>query len=65
MFLGEVPDNPEPINSHGKFRLNYSLGNSVALEVEPVGPGVIDASNWGDVHRVKLMRVHKNGAVMI
>lgn len=65
MFLGEVPDRPEPISSSARLRLAYVLGDSAVLEVEPIGPGIIDHSSWGDVHRVKLVRVHKDGEAVI
>ena len=65
MFLGELPDKPAVIESDGRLALNYPLGESAVLQVEPVGVGKIVAANWPDVHRVKLVNVHNNGEVLL
>ncbi len=63
MFLGEVPG--EPVVHEGGGKLTYPLGESATLEVEPIGSEVLDMSNWGDVHRLKLVRIEDNGTVLI
>jgi hypothetical protein len=65
MFLGELPDTPQIVDANGRFALNYPLGESAFLEVEPIGLGQMDANSWRDVHRVKLVRVHDNGVVLL
>ena len=65
MFLGELPDSPQVVEAEGRFALNYPLGESAVLEIEPIGVGPVDADNWRDVHRVKLVRVHNNGTVLL
>jgi hypothetical protein len=65
MFLGELPDKPEVALENNGVILNYLLGESVTLEVEPVGVGKIDAAAWPDVHRVKLVRVHNKGEALL
>ncbi|MDC9822809.1 hypothetical protein PRN20_03610 [Devosia sp. ZB163] len=57
ILLGEVPEVPVLGQADGKLVLNYPLGDSAVLVAEPIGTGVIDRSNWGDVHRVKLLRI--------
>lgn len=64
MYLGEMPDEPTVRVTGGKFGLNYPLGGSALLEVEPVGAMPIDEGNWGAVHRVKLLRIVDNGKVL-
>jgi hypothetical protein len=61
MFLGELPDDPEVLTDGGRLALNYPLGETVVLEVEPIGVGQVSVDNWRDVHRVKLVRIHENG----
>jgi hypothetical protein len=65
MFLGELPDQPEVALKDGGVILNYPLGESVSLEIEPVGVGKIDAAAWHGVHRVKLVRVHNQGKALL
>jgi hypothetical protein len=65
MFLGELPDEPEVTLKNGGVILNYPLGESVSLEVEPVGVGKIDAATWHGVHRVKIVRVHNQGGALL
>lgn len=64
MYLSEVPDGPAIRVAEGKFGLNYPLGDSAVLEVEPVGAGAINEGNWGDVHRIKLLRIVDDGKVL-
>ena len=64
MYLGEVPDQPAVCVREGRFGLNYALGHFAVLEVEPVAAGALDGGNWGDVHRVKLLRIVDNGKVL-
>lgn len=65
MFLGELPDDPQVLTDGDRLALNYPLGESAVLEVEPIGVGQVSVDNWRDVHRVKLVRVHENGAVLL
>lgn len=65
MFLGELPDVPEVAQKNGVVILNYPLGESASLEVEPVVVGKIDAASWPDVHRVRLVRVHNQGEALL
>lgn len=64
MYLGEVPDQPAVRPGPGKFGLNYPLGASAVLEVEPIGTGALDEGNWTEAHRVKLLRIVDNGKVL-
>ena len=65
MYLGEVPDQPVIFVTEGTLGLKYLLGDSAVLEVEPVGAGAIDEDNWGEVHRVKLLRIVDNEKVLV
>lgn len=65
MFLGELPDQPVVIAENGTLILNYSLGESVTLEVEPVSVGQIGAEAWREVHRVKLVRVRNQDETLL
>ncbi|UYQ70900.1 hypothetical protein OF122_12600 [Pelagibacterium flavum] len=64
MYLGEMPDEPT-IMDGTEFGLNYPLGDSAVLQIEPVGVGAIDGSSWQNVHRVKLLRILSNGEVLV
>ncbi|OJX22662.1 MAG: hypothetical protein BGO83_17870 [Devosia sp. 66-14] len=64
MFLGEVPGKPIVQETGGTIWLNYPLGVSAVLEVEPIGAGDVDGNNWPNVHRVKILRILNNGAVL-
>ncbi|MCF6124746.1 hypothetical protein EN904_22010 [Mesorhizobium sp. M7A.F.Ca.CA.001.07.2.1] len=64
IYLHEVPDEPKVNWAEGKIGLSYPLGDSAVVEVEPIGAGVIDTTNWGDVHRVKLLRILNNGKLL-
>lgn len=65
IYLGELPDEPETHVVRGKLGLNYPLGDSAVLEVEPVDTGAVNEGNWGGVHRVKLLRIIHKGKVLL
>lgn len=64
MYLGEVPGDPEVKLGDGRCELNYSLGDSALLEVEPIRVGAVDPTNWSGVHRVRLLRILNGGKVL-
>ena len=61
MYLGEVPGTQEVELADGAVGINFPLGDSAVLEVEPVGIG---AGGVGMVHRVKLVRILRDGKVL-
>jgi hypothetical protein len=62
MYLGEVPGILEIINIDGSFELSFPLGGSSALEVETLGVAVAD---WSQAHRLRLLRIVKNGDLLV
>lgn len=65
MYMGEVPDTQEVPLADGKMGLNYLLGHSAVLEVEPIGSDPNDVNNWRQVHRVRLVRIVQDGKVLV
>jgi hypothetical protein len=63
--LGELPDVPIVNDNAGCHRLDYSLGDSALLMVEPIGTSGIDGQDWSGVHRVKLLSITLNGKALI
>lgn len=61
VYLGEVPSEPQAQEVDGRVGLNYTLGVSAVLEVEPIGT---DGRDWANVHRVKLLRILEKGTVL-
>jgi hypothetical protein len=60
MYLGELLDGPIAIQPQ-PLLLEFVLAPGSTLEVQPVGTRAIDTTNWSDAHRVKLVRIIRNG----
>jgi hypothetical protein len=64
VYLGELLEPPTVVEVV-PILLQYPLGLGCALEVQPLGSGLIDVNSWSAVHRVKLVRVVKEGMKLI
>ena len=62
IYLSEVPGAQESKLDDGKIGLNFPLGDSAVLEVEPVG--LDDATKWSQVHRIRLIRIVQDGKLL-
>lgn len=63
MYLGELLESPTVVGV-GPLLLLYPLTPLCALEIQPLG-NVVDQNSWSAVHRVKLVRIVKEGVKLI
>lgn len=63
-YLGELLEAPKVIEGD-PLLLQYFFAPECALEVQPLGSGVVGQHNWRDVHRIKLVRVLKQGTKLV
>jgi len=64
MYLGELLESPIVVGG-SPLLLQYPLIPGCTLEIQPLGSGLIDQSNWSSVHRIRLLHVVKEGAKLI
>lgn len=65
IYLKELPENPKVMLNDGGVRLSFLLRGDAFLDALPVSNGAVNLENWGDVHRIRLVNVHKSGQVLV
>ena len=65
MYLKELPESPNVMLNASGVRLSFLLRGDAFLDALPVSSGVVSLENWGEVHRIQLVNVHKSGRVLV
>ncbi|MET3896979.1 hypothetical protein ABIB57_000916 [Devosia sp. UYZn731] len=65
MYLSEMPEGPELSEQDGVLKFSFPLQGQAVLDVWPLATSGLTVDNWGGTHRVKLIRIRNNGAVLI
>ncbi len=64
MYLAELVEAPATVQSDPVI-LEYEFGSDCILLVQPIGVRAVDSTNWPAVHRVKFVRIVRNGMQVI
>lgn len=64
MYLGELLEGPAVVQL-APLLLQYALAPGCVLEVQPAENGLAGQNNWSVSHRVKLIRVIRDGVTVV
>ena len=65
MFVGELADDPQVMQTNRGMRLRYPFASGYDLELEPIMGRPAEDGLWREAHRVKLLHILHDGAVLI